>query len=336
MAFKLLEEIKSKAKEKPQRIVLPEAKDERVLKATALIQAEGIAQVILLGPVDEIESHAKDLGVDLGAATIIDPLTDPKKDAYIAKLVELRKSKGLTEQEATELLKNPLYYASMMVKLKDADGFVAGSLSTTGDVLRPALQIIKTAPGISVVSGAFIMIVPNETYGERGVMVFADCAVNPDPNAEQLAEIAYSSAHTARCIAGIEPAVGMLSFSTKGSAKHDLVSKVQVATDLAKERYPDLRVDGELQADAALVPSVGEYKAPGSEVAGHVNVLVFPDLQSGNIGYKLAQRLAGAEAIGPVLQGMAAPVNDLSRGCSVEGVVNVTAITALQAQGTKC
>ncbi len=252
---------------------------------------------------------------------------------YTANLSALRKHKGVTLEVAEDLLQNPLYYGCMMVKMGDVHGLVAGSLSTTADVLRPAMQIIKTVPGISVVSGAFIMIVPNQLYGERGIMLFADCAVNPDPNAEQLSEIAYSTAQTARSIAGIEPRVGMLSFSTKGSAEHELVSKVQLATNIAHQRYPHLTVDGELQADAALVPSVGRAKAPESDVAGTVNVLIFPDLQSGNIGYKLGQRLAGAEAIGPILQGMAAPVNDLSRGCSVEDIVNVVAITAVQAQG---
>lgn len=331
----LIQKIKIKANRFLQRIVLPETSDERVLKATVIITKEKIAKVVLLGNRQEIKVRAKTYGIDLSGVEVLNHLETPKLDYYVQQLYELRKHKGFTLEKTKELLENPLYFAPMMVKLGDADGLVAGSLNTTADVLRPALQIIKTAPGISVVSGAFIMIVPNQAFGDRGVMVFADCAVNPDPTAEQLAEIAYSSAMTAKTIAGIEPQVGMLSFSTKGSAEHQFVSKVQRATNIAKEKYPHLSIDGELQADAALVPAVGASKAPGSKVAGHVNVLIFPDLQSGNIGYKLGQRLANADAIGPVLQGMAMPVNDLSRGCSVEDIVNLTAITAVQAQEAK-
>jgi len=334
-SMKLLEEIKAKARRVRKSIVLPEAGDERVIKAAAAITREELAQVILLGDKEAVQELARQEAVDLDGVEIIDFRRSSKINIYSASLAALRKNKGVTLEIAEDLLQSPLYYGCMMVKMGDAHGLVAGSLSTTGDVLRPALQIIKTAPGISVVSGAFIMIMPNELYGERGIMVFADCAVNPDPTADQLAEIAYASAQTAKKLAGIEPRVGMLSFSTMGSAEHEMVLKVRQATAIAKRNYPHLKVDGELQADAALVPTVGRAKAPGSDVAGTVNVLIFPDLQSGNIGYKLGQRLANAEAIGPILQGMAAPVNDLSRGCSVEDIVNLVAITAVQAQNAE-
>ncbi|ACV62056.1 phosphate acetyltransferase [Desulfofarcimen acetoxidans DSM 771] len=332
----LLDQIKARAKANPQTIVLPESEDERTIKAAEAIIKEGIAKVTLLGNVDTVKTSAASLGVSLDGIGIVDPATTDKMTEYAEKLAEIRKSKGMTADEAKALLLNPLYFGAMMVKLGEADGMVAGAINTTGDVLRPALQIIKTSPGISTVSSCFVMIMPTAEYGQEGVMIFADCAVNPNPNAEQMAEIAYASAQSAKSIANItEPKVGMLSFSTKGSAKHELVSKVQEATKIAKERYADLVVDGEFQADAAIVAKVGASKAPGSEVAGKCNVLVFPDLQAGNIGYKLVQRLAGAEAIGPVLQGIAKPVNDLSRGCSVEDIVNVTAITVCQAQATK-
>ncbi len=333
MAVNLMEEIHAKASADKRKIVLPESSDERVLKAAAKIAQAGIAHIIVLGKPEEVNQQAQALGVNLEGVEIVNPWDNPKLDSYIDEMVELRKSKCMTKEEAAALMQSPLYYGSMMVKKGDAEGMVAGSLSTTGDVLRPALQIIKTAPGISSVSGAFIMILPQETYGDRGLMVFADCAVTPVPTAEQMAESAFVTAQTAKNIAGIsDPTVAMLSFSTMGSAAHELVTKVETATKIAKERYPDLKVDGELQADAALVASVGSSKAPGSTVAGKANVLVFPDLQAGNIGYKLVQRLAGAEALGPVLQGIAAPVNDLSRGCSVDDIVNVVAITAVQAQ----
>lgn len=272
---------------------------------------------------------------NIGNACVIDPKNHDKKQTYIDLLVELRKSKGMTPEKAAVLVEDPLYLACLMIKNGDADGEIAGAQNTTGDVLRPALQIIKTSPGVSVVSGAFIMFTKTSQYGKEGVLLFADCAVMPNPNAQELASIAIASAQTARGIVGMEPRVAMLSFSTKGSAQHEMVDKVAEATRIAKELAPDLLIDGELQADAALVPSVGASKAPGSAVAGQANVLVFPTLEAGNIGYKLVQRLGNAEAIGPILQGMAAPVNDLSRGCSVNDIYNMVAMTANQAIALK-
>lgn len=326
----LIQSMKDKASQKSTTIVLPEGTEERTVQAAAIITKENIAKVILLGEKNQVEAVAQKTNTDLNGITIINPLESEKFDQYAQDLYELRKHKGLSEEDAKNLTKNPLYFGALMINQGDADGMVAGAQNTTGDVLRPALQIIKTEKGISSVSGAFIMIVPDCEYGSNGIMVFADCAVNPNPTAEQLAEIAYLSAKTAKNLAGIEPKVGMLSFSTKGSAKHELVDKVVQATKIAQERYPDLAVDGELQADAAIVPKVGSSKAPGSKVAGQVNVLVFPDLQAGNIGYKLVQRLAKAEAVGPILQGMKKPVNDLSRGCSIDDIVNTVAMTVLQ------
>lgn len=326
----LVETIRAKARSKGATIVLPEGTEERTVQAAGILTREKIAKVILLGPKEEVEAVAQKTGTDLREVQIINPLQSEKFEQYAETLYELRKHKGLSLEEAKELTKNPLYFGTLMVKNDDADGMVAGAQNTTGDVLRPALQIIKTEKGISSVSGAFIMIVPDCEYGENGIMVFADCAVNPNPTAEQLAENAYLSSKTARAIVGMEPKIGMLSFSTKGSAKHELVDKVVKAVGIAKERYPELQIDGELQADAALVPKVGKSKAPNSEIAGKVNVLIFPDLQAGNIGYKLVQRLAKAEALGPILQGMAKPVNDLSRGCSVDDIVNTVAMTVLQ------
>ena len=332
----LIEQIKENAKKDIQRIVLPESYEERTIKAADIILQEGIAKIILLGKAGEIEENARRLGLKhIGKATLIDPLKSEKREAYADMMVELRKSKGLTKDEALELLNNPLYFATVMIKYGDADGEIAGADNATGDVLRPAFQYVKTLPGITVVSGAFLMFLKDKEFGENGLMVFADCAVHPNPTDKELAEIAVATAKTTRALAHIEPRIAMLSFSTKGSAVHEMVDKVVSATRLAKEMDPSLRIDGELQADAAIVESVGLKKAPGSPIAGKANVLIFPNLECGNIAYKLVQRLAHAEAIGPVLQGMAAPINDLSRGCSVSDIVDMIAIAANQAIGSK-
>ncbi len=318
-----------------QTIVLPEGNEERNLKAAEIIHKEGIANIILVGSKEDIEKNAISFGVNLSGITIEDPQTSEKTQAYAEELYELRKRKGVTQSMAEQIVLDPMYFATMMVKKDDAQGMVSGAIHTTGDLLRPGLQIIKTAPGIKVVSSFFIMLLKGEEFGEKGQMLFADCAVNPNPNAEELAAIAIATADSAKKLMKFEPKVAMLSFSSYGSAKHELVDKVVEATKIAKEARPDLAIDGELQLDAAIVESVGKKKAASSPVAGKANVLIFPDLQSGNIGYKLVQRLAGAEAIGPISQGFAKPINDLSRGCSVDDIVNVVAITAVQAQSNK-
>jgi len=324
--------MKTLAKSNVMKIVLPEGDEERTLKAAEIIHSEKIAELILIGSKDVIEANAKAFGVNLEGIRIEDPATSEKTKTYAEALYELRKNKGVTLEAAEKIVLDPMYFGTMMVKLDDAQGMVSGAVHTTGDLLRPGLQIIKTKPGIKVVSSFFVMLLKDKTYGAEGQMLFADCAVNPNPNEDELAEIAIATADSAKNLLQIEPKVAMLSFSTMGSAKSELVDKVVNATRTAKALRPDLAIDGELQLDAAIVESVGKKKAPNSTVAGKANVLVFPDLQAGNIGYKLVQRLAGAEAIGPVCQGFAKPINDLSRGCNVEDIVNVVAITAVQAQ----
>lgn len=333
----LLQHIVGRAKSDKQRIVLPEAVEERTLRAADRVIADDIADIVLIGNPDEIASLAAQWGLKhVAKAEIIDPENNPKSEEYAEKLAELRKKKGLTLDQARQLVKNPLYLGCMIIKCGEADGQISGALSTTGETLRPALQIIKCAPGITCVSGAMLLITREHQYGEDGLFVMGDVAVTPVPTAEQLAQIAVCTARTAKAVGGMpEPKVAMLSFSTKGSAQHEVVDKVVLATKLAKEMDPDLDIDGELQADAALVPHVGEKKAPGSKIAGHANVLIVPNLEVGNISYKLVQRLGDAMAVGPILQGIARPVNDLSRGCSVDDIYYMVAITACQAQDSK-
>ncbi|MCK9301235.1 MAG: phosphate acetyltransferase [Bacteroidales bacterium] len=333
----LLQQMAARAQANPQRIVLPEGDEIRTLKAANQILADGLAEIYLIGNPEQILSLAKQnkLSKIASKAVLIDPVNQPNKEAYAALLYELRKNKGMTPEQAARLVEDPLYLACLMIKNGDADGEIAGARNATGDVLRPALQIVKTLPGISVVSGAFLMFVPDKQYGVDGLLIFADCAVMPNPSAQELAQIAVSTAGTARNIAGFEPRVAMLSFSTKGSAKHEMVDKVTEAVRIAREMCPKLQIDGDLQADAAIVPAVGKSKAPGSPIAGQANVLVFPSLEAGNIAYKLVQRLASAEAVGPILQGMAAPINDLSRGCSVDDIYKMIVITCNQSLGIK-
>ncbi len=332
----LLQDLCERAKAHKQRIVLPEATEERTLRAADKVLADELAELILIGDPTEVLNLATQWGLtNINKATIIDPLNNAKSEEYAQLLAELRKSKGMTLEQARELVKNPLYLGCMIIKTGDADGQISGALSTTGDTLRPALQIIKCSPGISCVSGAMLLITKSE-YGQEGVVVMGDVAVTPTPDANQLAQIAVCTAQTAKSVAGIEdPRVAMLSFSTKGSAKHEVVDKVVEATKLAQAMAPELKIDGELQADAALVEKVGSKKAPGSEIAGKANVLIAPCLEVGNIGYKLVERLGGAVAIGPILQGIARPVNDLSRGCSVEDIYYMVAITACQAYAAR-
>ena len=332
----LISQIVERAKANKQRIVLPEATEERTLRAADQVLADGVADLILLGNPEAIMNSAKEWGLaNIEKATIIDPENHEKKQEYAELLCELRKKKGMTMEEAQKLVLNPLYLGCLIIKSGNADGQLAGAQNTTGNVLRPALQIIKTAPGITCVSGAMLLITKATEYGENGVVVMGDVAVTPVPDANQLAQIAVCTARTAQAVAGIDPRVAMLSFSTKGSAKHEDVDKVVEALGMAKEMAPDLKIDGELQADTALVERIGQSKAPGSEIAGKANVLVAPRLEVGNIGYKLVERLGGATAVGPILQGIARPVNDLSRGCSIEDIYKMVAITAAQAIAAK-
>ena len=332
-----LQDIVERAKSYKQRIVLPEATEERTLRAADRAIGDGLAEIILIGDPDVIRELANKWGLkNIDKATIIDPLNHPKAEEYAELLTELRKRKGMTIEKARELVKNPLYLGCLIIKTEGADGQISGAESTTGDTLRPALQIIKCSPQVSVVSGAMVLITKANQYGDNGLLVMGDVAVTPSPTPDQLAQIAYCTAETAKAVAGIEdPRVAMLSFSTKGSANHELVNRVTEATRLAHEYYPQLNVDGELQADAALVPDVAATKAPGSPIAGKANVLVVPNLEVGNIGYKLVQRLGDAVAIGPILQGIARPVNDLSRGCSIDDIYYMIAITACQAHQAK-
>ena len=325
----IITKFKDMARKADKTIVLPESTEERMLKAAQIILAEGIAGVILPGDESEIKAAADSADADVSGAQVIPLVGTSQAQELAGKLYELRKHKGMTEEEAVETLKVPMYYAAMLVKEGLADGYLAGALNTTGNTLKPALQIIKTKPGIKTVSSYLLMVHPDKRWGVDGSLFFADCALVPDPDEQQLAEIAIATADSFKTMLGEEPLVAMLSFSTRGSAQHPLVDKVAAATELVKNQRPDIQIDGDLQVDAAIIESVASQKAPGSPLAGKANTLIFPDLNSGNIAYKLVQRLAGAEAIGPVIQGIAKPVNDVSRGCSVEDIVSVAAITAI-------
>jgi len=322
----VIEKIKEKAKAKRKRVVLPEGTEERMVQASKKILAEGLAEVTLLGDEEQIKKLAKSNDLDLSRVKVINPAKSAKLDEYAQEYYELRKHKGMTPDQAHQIIINPLFYGAMMVRKNEVDGFVAGSINTTGDVIRAGIQIIGLAPGISSVSSSFIMVLPEFMGVKNKIFIFADCAVIPNPDPNQLASIAIASAKTMQNLIGEEPKVAMLSFSTKGSAEHELVDKVKEATRIAKELKPDLKIDGELQADSAIIPNVAKKKCPDSLIQGDANVLIFPDLNAGNIAYKLVQRMAKAEAIGPIIQGLAKPANDLSRGCSVDDIVNVVAI----------
>ena len=330
--MKFIEEIKKRAKSDIKTIVLPESEDIRVLQATEIINKEGFSKIILVGNKDRIQEKANQNNIDISNAKIVDPIKSEKYDEYVNIFYELRKEKGITIEKAKELMQDSVYFGMMMVKTGEADGLVSGAAHSTSDTLRPALQILKTAPGTKLVSAFFVMVVPDCEYGENGTFVFSDSGLNQNPNSEELSEIAISSAKSFKQLVKSEPKVAMLSYSTYGSAKSELTEKVIEATKLVKEKEPNLLVDGELQFDAAIIPEIAKSKAPESKVAGYANTMIFPDLNAGNIGYKLVQRLAKAEAYGPLCQGIAKPVNDLSRGCSSLDIVGVVAITAVQAQ----
>ena len=330
--MRLLDKIIQLSKSNPQRIVLPEGNEERVLKATEVIIKQNIAKIILLGDETEIKEKAQELNVNIEGAIIVNPIKSEKYEEYVNLFFELRKNKGMTIEKAKEMIKDEMYFGTMMLKCGDADGLVSGAVHTTADLLRPGMQIVKTSPGTKIVSSFFIMDVPNRIYGENGILFFADSAVNPNPTSEELACIAISTADNAKALAGLNPKVALLSFSSMGSAKHELVDKIVEANKIANELRPDLLIEGELQLDSAIVPEVAKSKVPNSKLKGKANILIFPDLQSGNIGYKLVQRLANAEAIGPVCQGFAKPINDLSRGCSHTDIINIVAVTSVQAQ----
>jgi phosphate acetyltransferase len=324
-----LSRIKEKARAKKRHVVLPEGTEPRMIQATRKILSEGIGSVTLLGDTADIQNKAKDLGLNLGKVELINPEHSEDFNTYVADLMELRKAKGITEEQATRLISNPLYFGAMMVRHSKADASVAGSVNTTGDVLLAAIHVLGLAEGIKTVSSCFLMTLPRFGDKHDKVFMFGDCAVVPNPDSEQLASIAFSTAQTMTRLVGEEPRVAMLSFSTKGSAKHADVDKVRQALEIIKREHPELKVDGELQVDAAIIPEIGKRKAPDSEIAGQANVLIFPNLDAGNIGYKLTERLAGATATGPIIQGLAKPANDLSRGCSVNDIVDVTAIALL-------